>query len=141
MGKLTYGGTQVTLPATIQADTGATIRYLGQQAYINVPNAVAIIERSGRRRKRASNRRFTLTSDPERPAASMKVVVGTAVCTTLGIGAELGLIGVLAVIFSDGGGFTRFIAGLLVVAVALITLYYSFNTIQTAADNSQLGGG
>ena len=141
-GKLTYGDAQVTLPATIQADTGATIRYLGQQAYIKAPNAVAIIERNGRPRKRASNRRFTLTSGPEqKPAANMKVVVGTAVCTTLGIGAELGLIGVLAVIFSDGGGLTRFIAGSLVVAVALITLYYSFNTIQTAADNSQLEGG
>jgi hypothetical protein len=139
-GKLTYAGTLVKLPATIQADTGATITYLGQQAYVKIPNAVKIIERSGRPHKRASNRRFTLTSDPERPAASMKVVVATAVCTTLGIGAELGLIGVLAVIVSDGGGVTRFIAGLLVVAVALITLYYSFNTIQTAADNSQLGG-
>jgi hypothetical protein len=58
----------------------------------------------------------------------------------LGIGAELGLIGVLAVIFSDGGGFTRFIAGLLVVAVGLIMLFYSFSTIQNAADNSKLGG-
>jgi hypothetical protein len=139
--QLTLGGAPVDLPVTIKADTGATITYLGQQAYIRIPATVKIMEPSGRPRKRAGNKVFTLTSDPPRPTGSMKVIIGTAMCTTLGIGAELGLIGVLAVIFSDGGGFTRFIAGSLVVAVALITLYYSFNTIQTAADNSQLLGG
>jgi hypothetical protein len=141
-GQLAYGGTPVALPVTIKASTDATVTYMGQQAYIQIPNAVKIIEHSGGPHKRGRNRRFMLTSGPERkPAASMKVVVGTAVCTTLGIGAELGLIGVLAVIFSDGGTLIRFIAGFLVVAVALITLYYSFNTIQAAADNSQLEGG
>jgi hypothetical protein len=60
----------------------------------------------------------------------MPVVVVPALCTMLGIGAELGLIGVLAVILSDGGTFTRVIAGSLIAAVALITLYYSFNTIR-----------
>jgi hypothetical protein len=139
-GQLTYGGgTTVILPATITADKAATITYQGLQAYITIPDGPRVIK--GTRGKRISKgiTRFTLTPSLEsarKPTSSMKVVVGTAACTTLGIGVELGLIGVLAVIFSEGGKFARGLAGLLVITVALITLYYSFITIRNAADKS-----
>jgi hypothetical protein len=135
-GKLTFGAMTVNLPVTVRVGTDATITYGGPQAHIWIPDTVKVTKDSRPKHVRR-NKRLTMTTDPERkPLANMKVVVGTALCTTLGIGAELGLIGVLAVLFSDGGAFTRVIAGLLVVAVALITLYSSFNSIQAAAGNS-----
>lgn len=140
-GQLTdLGGMTIKLPTTLQAADASTITYVNPKAYITIPNSVRIMKGAKVEHRHTRNRRFTLTSDPEKkPAANMKIVVGTALCTTFGLGAELGLIGVLAVVFSDGGTSIRIISGLVVLAMALITLYYGFNTIQTAANNSSDG--
>ena len=65
----------------------------------------------------------------------MVVAVVPALITMFGIGAELGLVAVLAVALSDATIFGRFIAFDLIVAVAIFTLYYSVVNIRTAIDS------
>jgi hypothetical protein len=125
-------GSAIGLPMGIDADSDVTITYTNE-ADIEIPAGTKISRDRQVRKSTRAERYKLLPSRSSRREASMTVVVGPALCTMFGIGAELGLVGVLAVILSDGGFFTRIMAGVLIVAVAFITLYYSFKTIQTAA--------
>ena len=65
--------------------------------------------------------------------ANMRLVIASALMTIFGIGIQVGIAGVLAG-YSDASPAGRWLALLLVVAVAVFTLNYSTMAIRTLAD-------
>ena len=66
--------------------------------------------------------------------ANMCLVMISAVVTIFGIGAEIGIAGVLAVDLSDANAAGRWIAFIACVIIGLFVLYYSTTAIRTLAD-------
>jgi hypothetical protein len=133
-GTLPYPGGALNFPVTIEADTDTTITYSGD-ANLKIPCDAKAIRGSRHATVKGSTKIYRLTSDHDiKPVANMVVAVVPVLITMFAIGAELGLVAVLAH-FSEATVFGRFIAYDLIVAVAIFTLYYGVAPIRTAADS------
>jgi hypothetical protein len=126
-------GPTYPFPVTIKAGADTKITYTNEAEFF--PYDAKIVSKFGRRRISRSGRSFKLTPErPTGPVVNMLIVIVPVLSSIFAIGAELGVIGVLSIGLSDATKFGRFIAFDLIVAVALLALYYSVSTIRTATD-------
>lgn len=117
---LVIDGITYPLPRDIEAEEGLTIKYSNEVQ----PDFSAAGAKGGRRRY--GKRTFKLT--PERhaePQANIPISLIPVLAVAFGIGAELGVIGVLSIVLSDATKFGRFIAADLIAVVALFVIYHT----------------
>jgi hypothetical protein len=81
------------------------------------------------------SRTFELTPQhPTEPSVIMRVLIFPMLASAFAVGAELGVIGVLSIWFSDATWVGHFIALDLIVVVAFMALYYIASTFQSATN-------
>jgi hypothetical protein len=123
IGNDTYG-----LPRRIKAKADTTIEYNEATEPDFVPSGT----RAGRRRY-GSKQNFKLTLERHNePQTNMLIALVPVFAVVFGVGAELGVIGLLSINFSDATGFGRFLVAALIAFVAVFVVWYVFWKIQRA---------
>jgi hypothetical protein len=119
-------------PVFLTAPSGAKITVTGQ-ADVELPAGLAMT--APRRKAYALGQPLHLTVPQPANAlgASMRLVIVAALLTVFGVGAQLGIAGVLAY-FSDASTTGRWTTFGLLGAVAVFLLYYSTTAIRSLAD-------
>jgi len=121
IGNDTYG-----LPRVIKAQANTTIEYNEATEPDFSPSGT----RAGRWRY-GSKQNFKLTLERHNePQTNMLIALVPVFAVVFGVGAELGVIGLLSINFSDASGFGRFLVAALIAFVAVFVIWYVFWRIQ-----------
>lgn len=126
--ELKFAGAKYELPRIIRTQADTTIEYMEATEPDFSPGSAKV---GGRRRYRRQNFKLTQVRHSE-PQTNVLISLIPALVAVFGIGAELGIIGVLSIVFSDASGFGRFIAFDLIAAVAVFVIFYVVWKIQNA---------
>lgn len=122
------------LPVRVIAHTDAKITVTGA-ANVSIPCAMSISRPQGKDSPLRPPRTIELPQSSSTVlSAPLYLVIIPTLITILGIGAAIGLVGVLAIRLSDASTGGRFIAFLVLVAVVISTLYYSTTAIRSATE-------
>jgi hypothetical protein len=123
------------LPLLLTAPAGAKITVAGladlvlpAETKINAPR------REKDEKGLADHRHIELPQGTNMLVGNMRLVTISALVTIFGIGAEIGIVGVLAVGLSDASTLGRWLAGVLLGLVAVFTLRYSKTAIGALAN-------
>jgi len=122
-------GTPIIVPAA-----GAAVTVTGV-ADIELPEGTSITALGAARIKLPSVTHFKAPSGTNVIMADMRSVILAAVVTLFGIGAELGIVGILAGYLSAEALQARVIAVLVVAIMAVVTLWYAAATTRVLADS------
>jgi hypothetical protein len=136
--KLPVGEDSYNLPRIIKAESDTTIEYNDGKEPVFSPSGA----KAGRRRY--GRRKFNLTLERhDELQTNMLIALVPLFAVIFAAGAELGVIGVLSIGFSDATGFNLFLVADLIALVALIVIWYVVWRIQhaTYAQPSQLQPG
>lgn len=122
------------LPVRVIAYADAKITVTGA-ANVFIPREMRISKSTQRKDvPLRSDRSIQLPQSSTALIAPLHLVIVPTLVTILGIGAEIGLVGVLAIRLSDASPFGRAIAWIALVAVVISTLYYSTTAIRSATE-------
>jgi hypothetical protein len=122
----------VPCPVFLTAPAGAKITVAGT-ADVELPAGLAMMAPRRRYYVLKYDRHLTVPAPAGTLGASMRLVIVAALLTVFGVGAQLGIAGVLAY-FSDASTTGRWVAFGLLGAVAAFLLYYSTTAIRSLAD-------
>jgi hypothetical protein len=122
------------LPVRVITHSDAKITVTGA-ANVFIPREMRISKSTQRKDvSLRSDRSIQLPQSSTALIAPLHLVIVPTLVTILGIGAEIGLVGVLAIRLSDASPFGRAIAWIALVAVVISTLYYSTTAIRSATE-------
>jgi hypothetical protein len=116
----------------LTAPGGAKITVAGQ-ADVELPAGLAMMAPRRKAYVLPYARHLTVPAPANALGASMRLVIVAALLTVFGVGAQLGIAGVLAY-FSDASTTGRWTTFALLGAVAAFLLYYSTTAIRSLAD-------
>jgi hypothetical protein len=123
------------LPVRVIAHADAKITVTGA-AKVFIPCEMRISKSTQRKDvPLRSDRSIRLPQSSTVLIAPLHLVIVPTLVTILGIGAEIGLAGVLAIRLSDASLFGRAIAWAVLVAVVVSTVYYSATAIRSATES------
>jgi hypothetical protein len=129
------GQPDVTLrsPVCLLAPTGAKITVAGS-ADVLLPKDMAMTAPRRRGYVLPVDRHLTVPQPANTLGATMRLVIVAALLTMFGVGAQLGIAGVLAFQFSDATTSGQWLALGLIAGLAVFLLWYSTTAIRSLAD-------
>ena len=128
---------RLPLPVLLTAPAGAKITVLGS-ADLLLPAGTQVT--APRRNEEVevdtppADRHIELPQGPNTLVGNMRLVTISALMTIFGVGAEIGIVGVLAVILSNASTPGRWLIGVLLGFVAVFALWYSKTAIEALAN-------
>ena len=127
--RMTSGGDEYRLPRSIKATADTTITYDEEsEPEFSPGDARAGYGGYGSRIFKLTKNRF------EKPQVNLFIAIIPVLIAVFAVGAELGVIGVLSINFSDATVSEEIFASVLILLVAISVVYYVVRTVRTAAD-------